>query len=281
MSFSLPPPYTKPPAHDTTLLKPSSKMHHHHHHHHHHNHRRKKRTCCICHSRYLPSHTRELGPYLIHRTRPDLVVTCPCSPSQQWAHPNCLQQFGVNYVCSQCNYIFPSRRYIRIRHMLTLLCHALSLASVIGLIFGLSYLGRALDELGLGKEMGPKLDGDETWQDHEMLEIVEWLDIVHYATGVAGEALLGLVYIVGVWLVIGLDRTLAMIWHILWIKMDASKKENRVYTICIGFSLGLLGLILGTYLLFFSWIWASVLNHLRRRFLDMKSVSSTHHELIA
>ncbi|GAN06568.1 hypothetical protein MAM1_0128c06054 [Mucor ambiguus] len=52
---------------------------------------------------------------------------------------------------------------------------------------------RALDELGLGSEMGPKLDGDETWQDHEMLDIVEWLNIVHFATGVAGEALLGLV----------------------------------------------------------------------------------------
>jgi hypothetical protein len=150
------------------------------------------------------------------------------------------------------------------------------------LIFGLSYLGRALDELGLGKEMGPKLDGDETWQDHEMQEIVEWLNIVHYATGMAGVALLGLVYIVSVWIVIGLDRTLAMVWHILWIKMDAvlvSTKDSTVYTVCVGFALSLFGLILGTYLLFFSWIWASVLNHFRKRFLDMKSIL-THHETI-
>lgn len=249
--------------------------------HHHHN-RRKKPTCCICHNCHIPPHVRELGPYLIHCTRPDLVITCACSPLKQKAHPTCLQQFGVSYVCPKCNYIFPSQRYILIRHLLTLLCHVLSLASVVGLVFGLSFLGRALDELGLGKEMGPKLDGDETWQDHEMLEIVKWLNIVHYATGVAGEALLGLVYVVGVWLVIGLDRTLMMVWHILRIKMDTvflPRNDSPIYTICVGFVLGLLGLILGTYLLFFSWIWASVLNHLHKRFMGIQS-PSTHHEII-
>ncbi|KAG0176038.1 hypothetical protein DFQ29_006642, partial [Apophysomyces sp. BC1021] len=86
-----------------------------------------------------------------------------------------------------------------------------SLASVIALIFGLSYLGQALDQLGLGKEAGTKLDGDENWQDQEMQAIVEWLTIVHFATGLAGEALLGLVYLVGVCGVTGLNQTLVML----------------------------------------------------------------------
>jgi hypothetical protein len=138
-------------------------------------------------------------------------------------------------------------------------------------VFGLSYLGRALDELGLGSEIGPKLDGDETWQDHEMLDIVEWLNIVHYATGAAGEALLGLVYIVGVCLVIGLDRTLLMISNILYVNLEKlntlPKWLNRV---CIYTALFVLGLVLGTYLLFFSWIWASVLRQIRKRILNYK-----------
>ncbi|KAI9485879.1 MAG: hypothetical protein EXX96DRAFT_450277, partial [Benjaminiella poitrasii] len=145
--------------------------------------------CYVCKDRYLPSNmTRDIGPYLIHHSRPDLVLICPCLHR---AHLVCLKNIHTDYICDKCNSIYRTRQSILIAHALCVICHLLSLASAVGLVFGLSHLGRALDELGLGSEMGPKLDGDETWQDHEMLEIVNWLDIVHFATGVAGGALLG------------------------------------------------------------------------------------------
>jgi hypothetical protein len=171
-----------------------------------------------------------------------------------------------------CNYIYPVKYHIGLAQMVCLLCHILSLGSVIGLVFGLSQLGRALDELALGSEIGPKLDGDETWQDHEMLEIVEWLNLVHFATGVAGEALLGLVYIVGVCLVIGLDRTLSMVSNILYINLERHKwwASDVAYMLYVCLCLFILGLTLGTYLLFFSWIWASLLHPIRKRILNIK-----------
>lgn len=242
-------------------------------HHRHHQHRK----CKICGNRNTPSSERGIGPYLIHRTQPDLVFICPCLNR---AHPICLKKYGSDYSCSMCNYIYQSRWYIYFfSQLLCLVCHLLSLASAIGLVFGLSNLGRALDEIGLGSEMGPKLDGDETWQDHEMAQIVEWLNIVHFATGLAGEALLGLVYIVGVCLVIGLDRTLIMISNILYIQLDYLKLKQApkwVGQICIYVCLFILGLVLGTYLLFFSWIWASVLHHIRKRVLDVRV--KKHHD---
>ncbi|KAI9345393.1 hypothetical protein BD770DRAFT_298925, partial [Pilaira anomala] len=132
---------------------------------------------------------QEIGPYLMHRTQPDLVSICPC---RHRAHPICLLKYGTNYRCNVCSYIYQSKWYIAwFSQILCLVCHILSLASAVGLVFGLSHLGRVLDEIGLGSEMGPKLDGDETWQDHEMSDIKEWLNIVHFATGIAGEALLG------------------------------------------------------------------------------------------
>jgi hypothetical protein len=244
--------------------------------HHHRNHQQRNK-CHICGNRNTPTNVRDIGPYLIHRTKPDLVLVCPCL--NRAAHPICLKTYGTDYICNVCNYIYQSRRYINFfAQFLCFVCHLLSLASTVGLVFGLSQLGRALDEIGLGNEIGPKLDGDETWQDHEMTQIVQWLNIVHFATGFAGEALLGLVYIVGVCLVIGIDRTLVMVSNILYIQLDWTTKNNKKRRttpkwitrtfICI--FLFVLGLVLGTYLLFFSWIWASVLHHVRKRVLDVK-----------
>lgn len=288
-SLYYPPPYTKPNNEiDITQSAESSNIdtergntpqinnkHHqnsrNNHHRHHH-----PRKCQICGNRNTPSSLRGIGPYLIHRTQPDLVFICPCLNR---AHPICLKKYGSDYICSMCNYIYQSRWYIYFfSQFLCFVCHLLSLSSAVGLVFGLSHLGRALDEIGLGSEMGPKLDGDETWQDHEMTQIVEWLNIVHFATGLAGEALLGLVYIVGVCLVIGLDRTLIMISNILYIQLDYLKSKPKwIGDACIYVCLFILGLVLGTYLLFFSWIWASVLHHIRKRVLDVRVKKHHNH----
>lgn len=254
---------------DNPPIKKSRNNHHHHHHHSHYQH--KHRICYLCKNRKISSNVREVGPYLIHRTQPDLVLICPCLNR---AHPTCLKELQTDYICNICNSIY-QLKYIRFAQLLCFTCHLLSLASTIGLVFGLSHLGRALDELGLGSEIGPKLDGDETWQDHEMLEIVEWLNIVHFATGVAGEALLGLVYMVGVCLVIGQDRTLIMIYNILYIRLDPLKKQTWINAIFLWICLFIFGLVLGTYLLFFSWIWASVLHHIRKRIMDFQM---NHHD---
>ncbi|KAI8970219.1 hypothetical protein BDF20DRAFT_889952 [Mycotypha africana] len=237
------------------------------------------RICYICKSRNLPRTAQDIGPYLIHRSQPTLILICPCLHR---VHPTCLKEFGTaDFICGQCNSIYRSGRFLRIARCICLMCHLLSLASTVGLIFGLSYLGRALDELGLGEEFGPKLDGDETWHDHEMLQIVEWLNMVHFATGVAGEALLGLVYLLGVCLVIGLNRTLIMISNILYFRLDALIRFHSIPKwigiafVC--FCLFILGLVLGTYLLFFSWIWASVLHHIRKRIFEFNKEDFRQH----
>lgn len=271
-----PPPYTDPntsvnntnTTENSNKLRANRKNKQHHYHHHHHNHR----ICHICGNTNPPSDVSDIGPYLIHHTQPDLVLICPCLNR---AHPICLKNYGTDHICNVCNYIYQSRRYITFfAQFLCFVCHLLSLASAIGLVFGLARLGRILDEIGLGSEFGPKLDGDETWQDHEIVQIEAWLNTVHFATGSAGEALLGLVYIVGVSLVIGLDRTLIMVSNILYIQLDPMLKWKHtpkwISKICIYMSLSILGLVLGTYLLFFSWIWASALHHLRKRVLDVK-----------
>ncbi|ORY95551.1 hypothetical protein BCR43DRAFT_413807, partial [Syncephalastrum racemosum] len=128
-------------------------------------------------------------PYLIHKRRPALVNLCHCP---QRAHVVCMARCRTTAtVCEKCQYIYRSRRRIWLARLVCLGIHLLSLASVIGLVFGLAYLGSALDRLGLGKEAGTKLDGDENWQDQELQQILAWLQLVHFATGAAGEALLG------------------------------------------------------------------------------------------
>lgn len=287
-SIYSPPPYNKP-SNETEITQvttvahtaningtgnnnPHTKLKSQHHHH--------RRVCQICKRRHTPLSVRDIGPYLIHRTKPDLVIICPCSHK---AHPICLKNYGTDYVCNMCNYIYKTNRYVRIfAQFLCFLCHLLSLASTVGLVFGLSQLGKALDEIGLGSEYGPKLDGDETWQDHEMTQIVEWLNIVHFTTGIAGEALLGLVYIVGVCSVIGLDRALIMISNILYIQLDWKRRRQSLNWISkagIFVFLFLLGLALGTYLLFFSWIWASVLHRIRKQVLNVKYRKNQDHQL--
>ena len=274
-----PPPYVKP-NHDTEITQVASSsdsvdIHQHprpHHRHHH------PRLCRICKRKHTLPSVRNIGPYLMDRTQPDLITICPCAHR---AHPICLKKYGTDYACNVCNYIYNSRKKIHFfAQFLCLVCHLLSLASAVGLVFGLSQLGKALDEIGLGSEYGPKLDGDETWQDHEMAQIVAWLNIVHLTTGFAGEALLGLVYIVGVCLVVGVDKALIMVSNILYVRLHWHQKHipdwlNRT-GICV--FLFLLGLLLGTYLLFFSWIWASVLHYVRKRVLNVNSIKLNHHE---
>ncbi|OBZ89921.1 hypothetical protein A0J61_02026 [Choanephora cucurbitarum] len=224
-----------------------------------------KRVCQICRNRYLPSNVRDIGPYLIHQRHPGLHPTCPC---RYGAHAVCIKQYGTDFVCQNCNYIYHVR-HIRFAQFFCFLSHTLSLASAIALVVGLAHLGKALDELGLGEEKGPKLDGDEKWHDHELDEIINWLNTVHYATGIAGEAMLGLVYMVGVCLVIGLDRAVLMVWHILYLNLEWLGK-TRMGKSVLYIALCCLGLLIGTYLLFFSWVWASLLHHVKRRVLNIK-----------
>ncbi|KAI9263172.1 hypothetical protein BDA99DRAFT_414300, partial [Phascolomyces articulosus] len=128
-------------------------------------------------------------PYLIHKSRPHHIRTCPCP---QRVHLTCLTHYKQKEIdCEICGYVYKTRLRLFASRWVCLMTHLLSLGSVVGLIFGLAQLGSALDKLGLGNEAGSKLDGDETWQDHEMQQIMEWLQLVHYATGAAGEALLG------------------------------------------------------------------------------------------
>ncbi|KAI9488544.1 hypothetical protein BDB00DRAFT_745079, partial [Zychaea mexicana] len=128
-------------------------------------------------------------PYLIHKSRPHHIRTCPCP---QRVHLTCLTSYTKKEIdCELCGYIYRPPLRLLMSRSVCLMTHVLSLVSVVGLIFGLAQLGSALDKLGLGNEAGSKLDGDETWQDHELQQIMEWLQLVHYATGAAGEALLG------------------------------------------------------------------------------------------
>lgn len=225
-------------------------------------------SCFICGNLYIKE--RDIGPHLVQRSEPYLVIICPCS---HMAHILCLKNYGMDYICHICNYVYPSRKYVCFAQLISCACHMLSALSVVGLFFGLSRLGGALDELALGSEIGPRLDGDETWQDHEMQQIVEWLDIVHYSTGFAGEAMLGLVYIIGTSLVIGFDRTMIMISNVVHVNFDPMfRSENmpkQIRLICVPFCLFIFGVTLGTYLLFFSWIWSYSLHQLRNRILNV------------
>ena len=222
-------------------------------------------------------------PYLIHQNRPHHIRTCPCP---QKVHLTCLTHYKQKEIdCQICGHVYKTRLRLFTCRLVCLMAHLLSMASVVGLIFGLAQLGSALDKLGLGNEAGSKLDGDETWQDHELQEIMEWLQLVHYATGAAGEALLGLVYIVGVCGVIGLERTVQVLNDIIHVNLESLlyKEDNnntntttmpewlRKTLICT--CLTLIGLTLGTYLLFYSWIWACLLQHVCSRILNLKPLS--------
>ncbi|KAI8353218.1 hypothetical protein BD560DRAFT_336845 [Blakeslea trispora] len=228
-----------------------------------------KRVCQICRNRYLPSTVRDIGPYLIHQRHPGLHPICPCHYS---AHAICVKEYGTDFICQHCNYIYHVS-HIHTAQFLCFICHMLSLVSVIVLIVGLAHLGKALDELALGKEIGPKLDGDEKWQDHELDEIVDWLNMVHYATGIAGEAMLGLVYLIGVSLVIGLKRTLLMVWQILHLNLEWLGK-TRMGKSVLYIALCCLGLLMGSYLLFFSWIWASLLHYVKKKAMNIKKANT-------
>jgi hypothetical protein len=151
--------------------------------------------------------------------------------------------------------------------------HLLSLASVIGLVYGLLFLGRSLDLLGLGTDLGTKLDGDEKWQDHEMQEIADWLNVVHLVTALAGEALLGLVYVVGVCWIIGSWRTLNMVHAILYLNLKplVGDPSSFLHYGLLGLALACVGLLFGTFLLFYSWIWAVGVHFVCRRILNVKT----------
>lgn len=286
MDLSLPPPYpvsTTTPATTTNahpMPRPSSSS----------GSRRsshKRRPCQLCHygqnaesQQPQPQHhpPRRLHfpviPFLIHKNRPHHVRICPCP---QKVHLNCLALEGQHrdtITCSICDYAYHSRLRVYLSRAVCFAIHLLSMASVVGLVFGLAQLGSALDKLGLGNEAGSKLDGDELWQDHELQEILAWLQLVHFATGVAGEALLGLVYLVGVCGVIGLDRTLHMLDDIIHINLEPLLRlpipewiRRALLCTCLTF----IGLILGTYLLFYSWIWACLLCHFCYRILNVST----------
>ncbi|KAI8369460.1 uncharacterized protein BYT42DRAFT_584556 [Radiomyces spectabilis] len=180
--------------------------------------KRRYRVCHICDSRDAPqSMIRFLEPFLIHTTKRDMVNICLCPKK---AHAVCVMQIKDEYRCDTCQHVYQLRWRVGWTRFICVMIHVLSLGSTVGLVVGLAHLGQALDQLALGSEAGAKLDGDETWQDHEMQQIVEWLNIVHFTTGLAGEALLGLVYLTGLCSVIGLDRTLDMIRSILRINLE-------------------------------------------------------------
>lgn len=287
MDLSLPPPYPNSTTASTNVQptpRPSSSS----------GSRRsshKRRPCQLCHygqnteNQQTHHHPRRLYfpviPFLIHKNRPHHVRICPCP---QKVHLNCLALEGQqrdSITCNLCDYAYHSRLRVYLSRTVCFAIHLLSMASVVGLVFGLAQLGSALDKLGLGNEAGSKLDGDELWQDHELQEILAWLQLVHFATGVAGEALLGLVYLVGVCGVIGLDRTLHMLDDIIHINLEPLLRlpiPEWIRRALLCTCLTLIGLILGTYLLFYSWIWACLLCHFCYRILNVsthKSSSST------
>ncbi|KAI8071062.1 hypothetical protein BC940DRAFT_317445 [Gongronella butleri] len=147
-------------------------------------------------------------------------------------------------------------------------------------MFGLATLGQILDEVALGSDIGAKLDGDENWQDHEMYAIAAWLNMVHLVTGFAGEALLGLVYVFGVCGIIGLRRTIRMIHtaHYLEMRTDWQKcidKGSVAWRCAVMLALAIFALVFGTYLLFYSWVWAPLLHLLCRRVLRVTTTASS------
>lgn len=177
--------------------------------------------------------------------------------------------------CQQCKYNYQLKWRYLLTRMVIICVHLLSIGSVIGLINGLIYIGRTLDELGLGSEMGSKLDGDENWQDHEMQEIAAWLNMVHLVTALAGEALLGLVYMIGVYSLCSIERTLQMIHAILHVNFGPLlHKKGLANTCLLWLILIIFGLLFGTYLLFFSWVWAYLFHLVCHRILIIRP---SHH----
>lgn len=216
-------------------------------------------------------------PYLIQRRHFYFIQLCNCP---RYAHLSCLVKDGSSVIlCSTCHQSYHRRWRVLLSRLLCFLVQFLSLASVVGLIFGLAQLGSALDRLGLGSEAGTKLDGDENWHDQEMQQILDWLQLVHFATGSAGEALLGLVYSLGVCSIVGLERTFEMIEKILYLDLRPLtriiSKPKCMRKVPLYISLTIVGLLLGTYLLFYSWIWACLFHHPCCRILAAKRVRTT------
>ncbi|CAO3647168.1 unnamed protein product [Cunninghamella blakesleeana] len=253
-----------------------------------------------------------VGPYLIqHYDKKYWINLCPCQ--QHFIHASCLsdiinkkktinrnnnklnkineeteekesdgegstnqKEINNKLTCQHCKHEYQLKwRYLLTR--IVIICvHLLSIGSVIGLINGLIYIGRTLDELGLGSEMGSKLDGDENWQDHEMQEIAAWLNMVHLVTALSGEALLGLVYMIGVYSLCGIERTLQMIHAILYVNFGSLlHKKDLANTCLLWFILVTFGLLFGTYLLFFSWVWAYLFHLVCHRILIIRPSQHT------
>ncbi|CAO3580876.1 unnamed protein product [Absidia cylindrospora] len=131
-----------------------------------------------------------------------------------------------------------------------------------------------------------------------MQAIADWLNLVHLVTALAGEALLGLVYVVGVCGIIGADRTVQMIYAILYLDLtpilsstnmrndddyDLQQQNTPLPTTStpvstrtwfhygiLWFALVCFGLIFGTWLLFYSWVWACLFHFLCRRILNVR-----------
>ncbi|KAI8342605.1 hypothetical protein BC941DRAFT_413280 [Chlamydoabsidia padenii] len=243
----------------------------------------RQRTSCLVCQHHEPPTQKTLGPYLLqYPHRVYWITLCTCN---RMIHTCCLstlvQQKNNNgdkshtlLICPWCHYRYHTGWRLRWVRVMEICVHLSSLASVIGLVYGLLFLGGILDQLGLGKDLGTKLDGDETWQDHEMQAIADWLTLVHLVTALAGEALLGLVYIVGVCWIIGSRRTLNMIHAILSIDLGWLDK-SRAWSDCfyyglLWFVLVCFGLVIGTYLLFYSWIWAVGFHFMCRRILNVR-----------
>ncbi|KAI9020703.1 hypothetical protein CLU79DRAFT_686922, partial [Phycomyces nitens] len=130
---------------------------------------------------------RPLGPLLIQATGPEWARVCPC-PRE--AHVNCILNTVTDLHCETCQHIYHRKWRVLVAHIVCIASHVFSIGSAIGIAFGLVYLGRGLGQLGLGNEMNNKVD-DDPWFDHELAVILQWLDLVYYATGFSGEALLG------------------------------------------------------------------------------------------
>ncbi|SAM09117.1 hypothetical protein [Absidia glauca] len=236
-----------------------------------------KQVCCLVCDHQDPPSQKPLGPYLLqHDDRVYWITLCMCDDSHRTVHVSCLfQQTNKTdlLTCPSCRYHYKTGWRIWLVRVMETCVHLLSLASVIGLVYGLLFLGRSLDLLGLGTDLGTKLDGDEKWQDHEMQEIADWLNVVHLVTALAGEALLGLVYVVGVCWIIGSWRTLNMIHAILYLDLKplVGDPSSFAHYGLLGLVLACVGLLFGTFLLFYSWIWAVGVHFVCRRILNVKT----------
>ncbi|ORX54971.1 hypothetical protein DM01DRAFT_1335264 [Hesseltinella vesiculosa] len=254
--------------------------------------KRPKRSCVLCFQSPCPPFASSMpfqqrpintiGPYLIqYPHRSYWLALCDCADRQ--AHASCVVSLlnRDGQTCPSCQVNYGLRQRQRWLLLLVALTHVFSILSAIGLMFGLATLGRILDEVALGSDIGTKLDGDEKWQDHEMFAIAAWLNMVHLVTGFAGEALLGLVYVFGVCGIVGLHRTVHMIHAVHYVDMapfvqqcvhlTRQGKSYWLWRILVIAALAIFALLFGTYLIFYSWVWAPLFHFLCRRILSVTS----------